>query len=233
MDKNNLICTQSMAIFNELQVPMCDSIESISCDIEFPRALEFKRTYYMYKNNRLIAFRIVAYALFSRLTTYRKTGLSFLVQTPNEPIQWIEEFIKPNTKVFADVESFMEHQVTGKGNISLDWTMSPNMFPFLKDWHNISLKGKVWCWNDETKCPRNDFSPLFTSFLVYENNLFVLFPKQGFLSRDYYLSKEDCVKSRLDGMEIIDFDDSDTIFECEIQITSTRKKIHTLRFLDE
>jgi hypothetical protein len=60
------------------------------------------------------------------------------------------------------------------------------------------------------------------------------FGKKGYGSTDYFLSKQDCIKSRCDKMEIIDFaDESNTDIHFSFEIVQSQKKVHTLRFIED
>lgn len=234
MENYNLILTQSLEMFERMGTPTCKENDYIRLEREFPLSLQFGKTYFIYNGGKLIAFKVLAYAFYSRLTTYSKEGLSFLIQTPNEPLKWAEDFLTTNSVIFDSVESFMEHQITGKGNVSLDWRYSTNVFPFLTCAATISLKGKVWKWDSSKNCPTNDFHPRLTYFVVKDNNLMVGFEKKGLGSTDYFLSKQECIKSRCDKMEIIDFaDESNTDIHFSFEIVQSQKKVHTLRFIED
>ena len=66
---------------------------------QMPSNLKFNKTYYKYENGKLVAFRILAYAVVGHVSsTFMK--LSFLVQLPNQQPKWIERFLTNDTKVF-------------------------------------------------------------------------------------------------------------------------------------
>jgi hypothetical protein len=46
-----------------------------------------------------------------------------------------------------------------------------------------------------------------------------------------FVNHEDCVKDRLDGMEIVEF--ADEPLEINIKIYPNAPKVHTLRFIEE
>jgi hypothetical protein len=48
---------------------------------------------------------------------------------------------------------------------------------------------------------------------------------------DVFLNHEDCVKDRLNGMEIVEF--ADEPMEINIKIYPNTPKVHTLRFIEE
>ena len=233
----DLICTKSLSIFNELNVPSCD-LQKIQSGMKFPTKLQFEHIYYTYKNNKLIAFKVLAYCVYSRLTTYEKVGLSFLVQMPNENAQWIEDFLQYDTMIFDSVDSFMSHQVYGNGNVSLGWEKACNVLTeftttfYTNTLQCKTLEYKLWKWSGIKMYPTNNFIPYFKRCLFYKDSIYVYFPMKSLGGDDCFLSKEECVKSRLNGMEIVDFDEDKPTITINIDI-KTNKKIHTLRFLEE
>ena len=227
--------TKSTDLFESMSAPTCD-LTYICDNVLFPRCLHLGVTYYKLLNNKLTAFRVLAYAVYSRLTTYEKVGLSFLVQMPNEKPQWIEDFLDKNTPVFISKEKFLKHQVTGSSNVDLDWYIGRGVFPELARAAVIGFYGRCWSWNNDTNAPKNDFYPRFNHFVVTKhisgNTLFVHINKKTCgVWNEVHLTKEECVKSKIDGIEIVEF--ADEPVEVNITILPSTKVVHTLRFIEE
>lgn len=229
----NIQLTQSTDIFKKYNVPTC-SLTSISDVLKFPRRLCFGTTYYKYSNNKLVAFRILAYAVYSPLTTYEKVGLSFLVQLPNSEPQWIEDFITERTTIFDSKESFLTHQVYGNADTKLGWEIARSVFPELARAAVIGFYGRCWVWDNDTNKPINKFYPRFKHLFITDEGMFVYIPtKVSCLtySVNIFTSQEDCVKDKLNGMEIVEF--SEEPMEINIKIYPNTPKVHTLRFIEE
>lgn len=227
----NIQLTRNADIFDKYNVPTCD-LTSIRDAVKFPRNLRFGTTYYKFYNNKLVAFRILAYAVYSRLTTYEKVGLTFLVQLPNNKPQWIEDFITEKTTIFGSKESFLAHQVRGNADTKLDWNIGRLVFPELARAAVIGFYGRCWSWDNDTNKPHNEFYPRFTHLFITDEGMSVYIPKKtcGQFS-DVFISHEDCVKDRLNGMEIVEF--ADEPLEINIKIYPNTPKVHTLRFIEE
>ena len=222
--------THSADLFDKLQVPTCE-LEYITDTFDFPRHLDFNRTYYKLYENKLLAFRILAYAVYSRLTTSQHIGISFLVQFPNEQPRWINDFLGKDSKIFESKEDFLEHQITGDKSVYLDWSCSTYVFRQLKGFNSISFEGKVYAWSNSRNCPTNNFKPTFTRFLVTQDTLFVQIKKYKSGYDKTYFTKEECVRDKIDGIEIVEF--AEEPIEMNITILPNTKVTHTLRFIEE
>lgn len=226
----NIQLTRNADIFDKYNVPTCN-LTNIRDAVKFPRFLCFGETLYKYYNEKLVAFRILAYAVYSRLTT-DKVGLSFLVQLPNSKPQWIEDFITEKTIIFDSKESFLAHQVCGNADTKLGWDIGRMVFPELSRAAVIGFYGRCWAWDKNENKPHNEFYPHFTHLLITDEGMLVYISKNtcGQFS-DVFLSQEDCVKDRLNGMEIVEF--ADEPMEINIKIYPNAPKVHTLRFIEE
>lgn len=228
--------TQNKEIFNTYNTPKCDLTYISDSDILFPTDLRFGKKYYKLDNTKkLVAFKVFAYAVYSRHTTYKKIGLSFLVQLPNSEPQWIEDFISQRDTIFDSKEAFFEHQVNGKCNIDLEWRIGRTAFSSLARAAVIGFYGKCWYWDTTTHNPQNEFYPRFEHLLVTKDGMSVCISKYTCGFNDTFISKTECVKKILNGMTIEDFEDEDEKenLVINIQITTSKPKVHTLHFVEE
>lgn len=222
--------TQSAEFFDKLQVPTCE-LDFIRETFDFPNKLQFNKTYYKSYDNKLLAFRILAYAVYSKLTTHEYITLSFLVQFPNEQPRWINGFLSKDSKIFDSKEDFLEHQITGDKSVYLDWSCSTYIFREIKGFNSISFEGMVYAWSNSRNCPTNNFKPTFTRFLVINNTLYVQIKDYKCAYGKTYLTKEECVQDRLNGLEIVEF--AEEPFEINIEVLPNRKVTHILRFIED
>lgn len=222
--------THSSTLFDELQTPTCE-LDFIRETFDFPNKLQFNKTYYKLYENKLLAFRILAYAVYSKLTTHEHITLSFLVQFPNEQPIWKNGFLDKNSKIFDSKEDFLEHQITGDKSVHLDWSCSTYVFKEIKRFSSISFEGMVYAWSNSKNCPTNCFAPTFTRFLVMNNFLYVQIKDIKCGYGKTYLTKEECVQDRLNGLEIVEF--AEEPFELNIEVLPNRKVTHILRFIED
>lgn len=204
--------------------------EYITDSQKFPTKLEFNRTYYKYEGGKLVAFRVLAYAYTQVGSSFDKYGLSYLVQFPNQQPCWKDSFLTQDTKIFNSPDDFIKHQSTGHYEIDLCWEIGRIAFPDIAYAAVIGVKGKVWTWSKKYNCPVNDFNSVFDYFVVCEQGLFIGIPK-SYCGDKYYLSAEECVKDRLNGLEIVDFAEEPVKFT--INVPPNTPKIHTLRFIED
>ena len=101
--------TQDLAPYKELGVPRFQYKHNwLQNGYQFPFKLQFNRTYYKHDGNgSLIAFRILAYTICDERKNDYEYPMYYLVQLPNQPLQWIKDFIKPNIKVYNSVEDYV------------------------------------------------------------------------------------------------------------------------------
>ena len=220
--------TKSNKFFEKLGAPSCRDAQYFRDNLLFPSNLEFNRTYYKYKDDKLTAFRILAYAVHLK---YPKNGgdpypiLVYLVQTPSNKPEWISRYLDKDGPIFHSKEDFLRHQVS-RCDVKLGWVCGRVAFPTLAYAAVISAKGRVWTWDSTEHRPSNDFHPRMDYFMVCPDGVYIGVPYEG-----YYLSAQDCVKSRLDGMEINEFVDEP--FSIQIDVLPSESVSHTLRFVEE
>ena len=227
--------TQNKEIFNAYNTPSCDLTYISDDEIKFPTELRFGKKYYKIgSGNKLIAFKVLAYAVYSRHTTYKEIGLSFLVQLPNSESQWIKDFIGEKTTIFESKEAFFEHQVSGHCSTDLEWRIGRTAFSSLARAAVIGFYGKGWYWNTTTNKPHNDFYPRFEHILVTKEGMIVCISNYTCGYNDTFINKTECVKNKLNGMVIEDFEDEENEYlVINIEITSSKPKVHTLHFVEE
>lgn len=231
--------TQNKEFFNTYNVPKCDLTYIQDNEMLFPTELRFGKKYFKVGNgNKLIAFKVLAYAVFTRYISHSEIkGLSYFVQLPNsEEPQWIENFIKQDTTIFESKEAFFEHQVNGNCSIDLEWRIGRTAFTSLARAAVIGFYGRCWHWDNTTNRPHNDFYPRFEHLLVTKEGMVVYISKNACRCKDVCLTKTECVKNKLNGMVIEDFEEEDDEKEdlvINIKITTSKPKVHTLHFVEE
>jgi hypothetical protein len=201
----NVIFTQSNEIFNKFDVPRFKYCHQWFCDNRFPMGLEFEKTYYKRTENGLIAFRVLAYTLYDISHPYT---LTYLVQLPNEQPRWINDFIAPNTKIYASAEDYILSG--GTQSVDLRW-INIYQASIGCSWRNYNdryfFKGTFYTIKNGVVCESTGH---------YCNNLFV--SKNGWLvqiakrnleayhgEQGVYMSKADAMKVLLKDMTITDF----------------------------
>lgn len=220
--------TKNEELFKTLKTPTFQKETShIYNRLQFPRNLEFNKTYYTYYNNEITAFRIIAYAVTDEKIVYTNQltpNLTYLVQFPNQSPLWITDFLTENTLVCESKEQMIEYPLTKK-YFNLEWTYAHYMFSELAYSAVISLIGKVWVKKDFA--PYNNFHPIMKSFMVIDNNVVVLIDN----TKEYFLSEKDCVKSILNNCIINDF--ADEPFGVGIYVLPNKQKLLRIEIEEE
>lgn len=221
-----IVLTQNaLELFEKFNVPSCHCDYILNTSHMFPIRLKFNVTYYKYAGGVLTAFRILAYA--AQKMNDGQIKLSYLVQLPNDDPKWILEFIKHGDVVFNSKEQFFAYQTNPECKVDLEWACGHRAFPDLAYASVIGLRGKVWNWDNHKSRAVLTHSPNFTKFMVCADGLFIYVPCQ----KTFYLSQQECLMTRFNGMEVVEFDEEpDNI---EINVRSNTAKIHTLRFIEE
>ena len=216
--------TQSDAQFKKLGAPTCNVNYIVNTGGKFPRKMTFNKTYYIYRNNTLSAFRILAYAYISQCY------LSYLVQLPNEEPKWIEGFMSQETPIFDSKEQFYSYQMDKNNKVDLAWESGKLVFPEIAYASVIGLRGRVWCWSEAKGRACQYHDPIIQGFLVSKEGVLIYTPRRTD-TREYYLSEHECVKANLHYMQVVDFDEEP--FEIELNEQPKGKKVHTLRFIED
>ena len=218
--------TQSMDMFKSLYAPSCNCTFINDTDsLRFPKDLIFNATYYRYFNNKVTAFRILAYAI------NISCKISYLVQFPNKNPEWIEDFITRQTPIFDCVEQYIAHQSNNNDKVHLTWWRAKSVFDELAYASVIGLRNKVWAWDDNIGSPYKVSNPFIDYFLVCKDGCFIRTRKTGPSNITYYLSKEDCIREQLNGLVIDDF--AEEPITLQINVLPNAPKIHTLKFIEE
>lgn len=221
--------TQNNELFDSMNAPSCD-LETIPCSVKFPTHLCMGKIYYGMYDNKLTAFKILAYAVYSTYFHYQHIGVSYLVQFPGEEPRWIKDFLDVNTRIFESKEDFLAHQIKGNYNVDLHWLSHVHLSEITHS-NAICLVGKCYVWNKTRLMPYNEFLPLMLQFMVIDDTLYIRVSKT-YSNDKVYLTKEECVADNLNNLDIVEFAD-EPIIEVKVNFATERKVVHTLRFIED
>lgn len=194
--------------FNELGVPRCHHKNHwLSREYKFPFDLEFNKTYYKYDGEKLIAFRILAYTINDNTSYNCKTSLIFLVQLPNKPLQWLEDFITPDIAVYQSVD---EYVMSGGANcISLGWQCWHYRF-YVRNVHDNTYFFNDEFWTINQGRVMNSQGAYFDRFVVTADGFFVNIGNDSYYShygeKGIFLDKMSATKVLLNNMNVVDFE---------------------------
>lgn len=215
----------------------CPPFMGYACsNIKIPNIF-FNQTYYKVDNktNSLVAFRVLAISITKKNGWYYPC---YLIQLPNGETNWYINYIEENrTKLFSSVEHYTHYVANVCNSLHLEFISVAKIFdkfinyPNKASYHDMLSFYYTYKWNDHIhkaqKC-----ETYITYLLITESGLSVCTNHYNrYDETNYYGSEEECVKSKLNGMKIIDFNDKINI---EIKIQPTNKpKIHVLKFIED
>lgn len=228
LNKMTLNVTTNVEVFTNINCPMRKYNPTWigGADLIIPTNIEFNKTYYRYDNNNLMAFRILAMSIGE---VNDKCTLFYLVQTPNNNPIWIPKFLNANSILFSSTEHYLSYVAQQHKRLDLGFN------PFYKAFIHLSSSqysfevSKTYVWDDYYKKPIARRTYMYY-LLITENGITIgtnHYSEKG----KGYANLDDCIKSHLNNMQIIDFND-----ECEITIhvqQNTTPKVHVLKFVEE
>jgi hypothetical protein len=212
----------------------CPTFNAYACSNIKIANINFNQTYYKFKDNELIAFRILA------ITITKHNGWfypCYLVQFPNGKTNWVIKFIEETTKVFTSVKHYMDYVSNICGSLNLQFISIAKMFdryinyPTKKGYHDTLRLFYTYKWSDSLhKAIKDD--TFIKYLLITETSLNICTNHYNPNNHTYgYGSEEECVKRHLNGMRIVDFNDT---LKVEIKIQPTNEpKVHILKFIEE
>lgn len=227
LNKMTLNVTTNVEVFTNIHCPIRgQKLTWIGCGLYIPTHIEFSRTYYQYNDNNLIAFRILAMSIgfFNG-----KETLFYFIQTPNNKPIWIPNFLNEYSIVFSSTEHYLSYVAQQSKRLDLGFKDFFSAFKHLSSTSYTFEVKKTYVWNDIQKKPIACGTYMYY-LLITENGITIgtdHYNKNG----QGYANLDDCIKSHLNNMQIIDFND-----ECEITIhvqQNTTPKVHVLKFIEE
>jgi hypothetical protein len=227
-------------VFSELNVPKYGMYWiSNKEDIKIPN-LQFNKTYYKLcqshqKGNeytKIEAFRILAMAV---THTYANGyEISYFIQLPNEQPKWEKEYIGTgayrSNVVFANKNDIYEY-LNGNFNLNIVGDKSQ----FIKVNHSL-MSNLYMCginveeqWSVSSCGIAERTLSDVKEILIVDNVIYVVIDD----SPRKFKTKEDAVNYFLNGMNIEDFEDDDTMELQVIKKPQTRKVVKTIHIVEE
>jgi hypothetical protein len=230
----SVIFTQDINYYNELNVPHFNYKHSwISKYYKFPFGLKFNKTYYKHDGKKLVAFRILAYTICDVKPSQYVYPMYYLVQLPNQPLQWIVDFITPAIKVYNSVEEYVLS--SGADCVNLEWEPWATQF-------------NVWKVHDESFFFENDYWTIkngavvkskgaYTNrFVATEDGFFVNIAKESYHNcygeKGIYLDKMSATRELLQDMDVVDFENEPTSIKLSVKVLDNTPKYTKLKFVE-
>ena len=231
----SVIFTQNPNHYKELNIPrLMYKHNWLSKLYKFPFGLKFNKTYYKHDGEKLVAFRILAYTICDNKKNEFHYPMYYLVQLPNQPLQWMMDFITQDTKVYNSVEEYVLSGGADCVNLQWEnwiaqfnvWSVHSDTFFFESDYWTIK-KGAVvkskGAWMD--------------NFVATEDGFFVDIAKTSYHSHyseeGIYLDKMAATKVLLQDMDVVDFENEPTNIKITINVLDNKPKYTKLKFVEE
>jgi hypothetical protein len=242
--KTNVTYTFNLNSFIKNSVPSVEEkyvVDHINPTFLLPLGDYLNKTLYMSERDEqgktnLTAFRILAWAVTHRwdVNDYH-FGISFYIQKPDKSATWVDwgvlpmdaykTYYKPTKKLFWSVNDYLRY-VNGETVAEpINWTRvdcALDLESYNDRWYEVK-RSYYWDGDDIKKKPSR-----LTYIMGDASGVFVGLKHQN---SHYYNSKADCLKSRLDGIAIVDFDEEP--HEIHIDVQPKGARVHTLRFVEE
>lgn len=230
----SVIFTQNHKYYDELDVPRFRYKHNWFVKYyKFPFDLKFNKTYYKHDGEKLVAFRILAYTICDVTPNSYTHPMYYLVQMPNQPLQWMVDFIKEDMRVYNSVEDYVLSG--GANSVDLCW----------KGWYT---QLNVWNVHDDSYFFENDYWTIkkgavvkskgaYTNrFVATEDGFFVNIAKESYHSHydeeGIYLDKMAATKVLLQDMDVVDFENEPTNIKISINVLDNTPKYTKLKFVE-
>jgi hypothetical protein len=206
----------------------------IDYDTNIPTNVPFNRVVYMKKGNQLMAIKILMASyfrgngnfdttLFTKCYTSKGAtlcGWYFLVETPYGT-EWIN--IDANTYLFNSKEEYFRHLENGSYGFNITYKIMFHIF--FNAPQNVSFR-ESWRWNGH--CAEKT-SSYIKNLILNEDGLFaVLSPYKG-----EYMSKEACIKANVEGLQVVEFPQTENSMKISIEVVKNPPIIRTISFVEE
>lgn len=196
----------------------------------YPKHLKLNTTYYKLSTDRLVAFRILAVACICE----NGKRVSFLVEMPNKKPRWITEFITTSSIILSHRDNYYSY-IGGNKSVNINNVDNAEWVKISKLAYENSIcdrHGNIvrsWVFDEQSQqvcCVRTCINYI----LINEDGFYInLSTKNGFRS------KEECLRYKLDGFIIEDFEEDETQLEFEIKVSIKPSKpiIRTIHIIEE
>lgn len=235
---NSVIFTQNNNYYKELNVPCFKYKHNwLSKFYKFPFGLKFNKTYYKHDGEKLVAFRILAYT-FCDNSLYKKGEyhypMYYLVQLPNQPLQWIVDFITPIIKVYNSVD---EYVLSGGADcVNLQWESWVTQFNVWSVHNDSTFFFEYDYWTIKNGAVAKSKGAWLNNFVATEDGFFADIAKTSYHShydeKGIYIDKMSATKELLQDMDVVDFENEPTNIKISVKVLDNTPKYTKLKFVE-
>lgn len=234
----SVIFTQNNNYYKELNVPCFKYKHNwLSKFYKFPFGLKFNKTYYKHDGEKLVAFRILAYTICDN-SLYKKGEyhypMYYLVQMPNQPLQWIVDFIIPTIKVYNSVD---EYVLSGGADcVNLQWESWVTQFNVWSVHTDSTFFFEYDYWTIKNGAVAKSKGAWLNNFVATEDGFFADIAKTSYHShydeKGIYIDKMSATRELLQDMDVVDFENEPTNIKISVKVLDNTPKYTKLQFVE-
>lgn len=214
---NSIQLTQETEMFKKINAPHFKYVRISLAKVFVPTNLQMNKTYYMFKDNVLKAFKVVAYAIDDREMDNIK--LSYLVQYPNNAIEWQYDFLTQKANIYESKEAFLCSG--GSRVVDLCWENLERVI-------NTTFQFKVFeCIDGVITNPKRNNAGI--NYMVYNGHNWIA-SVSGRYGHKVYLSYDECLKQSYNGLQCEDF--AENVAQINIEVTISKPSISTIQIVE-
>ena len=231
----SVIFTQNHNHFDELEVPhFVYKHNWIIKFYKFPFGLKFNKVYYKRDGKKLVAFRILAYTICDVKPSPRVYPMYYLVQLPNQPLQWMVDFITKDTKVYNSVDEFVLSN--GADCVNLQWESWASQFKVCKEGVGNCYFFDYDFWTIKNGAVVKSKGACMDRFVATEDGFFVNISKKSYfghyVEEGIYLDKMAATMDLLQVTEVVDFENEQTNIKISINVLDNTPKYTKIKFVE-
>ena len=206
-----------------------------SLDLHAPLNVHFNTLLYMKTDKQLIAIKILMASYFTSSPKFNEdmftkcfnekgvfiSGWYYLIQTPYGT-EWVS--ISPTTCFFHSKEEYYAHLKDGFGGFKIKTTYFHNLFQQSK-WGLYGFY-ESWKWNGH--CAEKSKS-LIKNIIFTEDGATIVLSHH----KDEYWTQEECTKANIEGLEIVEFPQTENSIKVTIEVVKTPPIVRTISFIEQ
>jgi hypothetical protein len=209
-------------------------------DKKIPTNIEFGKVYYRMRDNKLVAFKILAMSIVKgdmvkTMSDQRKSEskipfVAHLVQYADGSLcEWVKHIL--STPIFTSKEHYIAYANGGVDAFKVEYVY---LSEYLKnipnidfDWDRLGFGAssikicQTYRWTNDNRALL--YQTYIEKILIVNEGIFIQLNHNkdwdGSYKRNGYPTKDACVKSRLDGLEMVDFETESISLNIQIEIT--------------
>ena len=225
--------------YKDLNEDIKDMLLGVTCynsylygDRYVPSNIPFNTLLYMKTEKQLLAVKILMATYVTKVDDNplfddckdgdgRYCSWCFLVQTPYG-LEWRKDLRK--YIFFYSKEEYFKHVESGVGGLEIKFELLGRIVPQIPVTGSVTFK-ECWEWNGH--CAEQKTTS-YRNLIINEDGFSVVLTRY----KNQYWTKTDCVKANLEGLDIVEFPQTEKSIKVSIEVVNTPPIVHTLSFIE-